>query len=150
MANNYLFTMMGIMMAFALTYMIGSPRPEKTFLHQTQRFFRSCEFLVSHLDPPESFVGQVREAYYRNVLRTLPAKMGVWAKRIDAKAFPKNSPEQVAGLLEALQLLAYRIDDLLGWSELVFGQGPGRRTWRQCSRMAGCRRSGISPVVGSP
>jgi uncharacterized membrane protein YccC len=113
MANSYLYTMMGIIVTFALTYMIGSPRPEKAFLHQTQRFFRSCEFLVSHLDPPESFVGQVREAYYRNVLRTLPAKMGVWAKGIDAKAFPKNSPEQVAGLLEALQLLAYRIDDLL-------------------------------------
>jgi len=114
MANSYLYTMMGIIVTFALTYMVGSPRPEKTFLQQTQRFFRSCEFLVSHLDPPESFVGQVREAYYRNVLRTLPAKMCIWAKRIDAKAFPKNSPGQVAGLLEALQLLAYRVDDLLG------------------------------------
>ena len=113
MANSYLYTMMGIIVTFALTYMVGSPRPEKELLRQTRRFFRSCEFLVSHLDPPESFVGQVREAYYRNVLQTLPAKMGIWAKSIDAKAFPKNSPEQVAGLLEALQLLAYRIDDLL-------------------------------------
>lgn len=112
-ANSYLYTMMGIIVTFALTYMVGSPRPEKELLRQTRRFFRSCEFLVSHLDPPESFVGQVREAYYRNVLQTLPAKMGIWAKSIDAKAFPTNSPEQVAGLLEALQLLAYRVDDLL-------------------------------------
>jgi len=136
MANNYLFTMMGIMMAFGLTYMVGSPRPEKAFLHQTQRFFRSCEFLVSHLQPPASFVGQVREAYYRNVLRTLPAKMRVWATRIDAKAFPNNSPEQVAGLLEALQLLAYRIDDLLDGrsasaAKVLAGQlGDSAREWR--------------------
>jgi len=136
MANNYLFTMMGITMTFGLTYMVGSPRPEKTFLHQTQRFFRSCEFLVSHLDPPRTFVGQVREAYYRNVLRTLPAKMGVWSKRIDAKAFPKNSPEQVAGLLEALQLPAYRIDDLLDGrssssAEVLAGDlGDSIREWR--------------------
>ena len=136
MANSYLYTMMGIIVTFALTYMVGSPRPEKTFLHQTQRFFQSCEFLVSHLDRPESFVGQVREAYYRNVLRTLPAKMGVWAKRIDAKAFPKNSPEQVAGLLEALQLLAYRIDDLLDGrssssAKVLAGElGDSVREWR--------------------
>ena len=136
MANSYLYTMMGIVVTFALTYMVGSPRPEKALLGQTQRFFRSCEFLLSHLQPPASLVGQVREAYYRNVLRTLPAKMRVWATRIDAKAFPNNSPEQVAGLLEALQLLAYRIDDLLDGrsasaAKVLAGQlGDSAREWR--------------------
>lgn len=136
MANSYLYTMMGIIVTFALTYMVGSPRPEKELLRQTRRFFRSCEFLVSHLDPPQSFVGEVREAYYRNVLRTLPAKMGIWAKSIDAKAFPKNSSERVAGLLEALQLLAYRIDDLLDGrgsssAKVMAGElGDSVREWR--------------------
>jgi hypothetical protein len=41
MMNAYVFTMSGILMVYGMTYLIGSPRPEKTMLRQVRRFFRS-------------------------------------------------------------------------------------------------------------
>jgi len=148
-ANNYVFTMLGIAIAYALTYLAGSPRPEKKLLEQTRRFFRSCEILVSRSDRPSSFLQRVIEAYYRNEVRTLPAKMGVWGKRIDAKAFPSNTPERVSALVEALQLLAYRVDDALDArapsqvSSLVAELRQSTRGWRSIAEQSFQQWSGL-------
>ena len=136
MMNTYAFTMSGIMLVYALTYLVGSPRPEKTFLKQTRRFFRSCERLMSHAAEPGSFVEQVKRAYHRQELRTLPGKMAIWGKQIDSKKFPKNSTDQVTSLVASLYLLAYRIEDFLevqGVHQadvLVRELGDDIRTWR--------------------
>jgi hypothetical protein len=113
MMNAYVFTMSGILMVYGMTYLIGSPRPEKTMLRQVRRFFRSCEFLVSQPASPDSWIGRIRQAYHRRELQTLPAKIGTWGAQIDHKRFPQNSAEQVKALAVRLQLLAFRIDDLL-------------------------------------
>jgi uncharacterized membrane protein YccC len=136
MMNTYVFTMSGIMLVYVLTYLAGSPRPEKTFLKQTRRFFRSCEYLLSHEAEPTSFVGQARRAFHSQELRTLPGKMGIWGKQIDPKKFPRNSLDQVASLVAGLQLLAYRIEDLLAvrradQAEVVVHElGADIRAWR--------------------
>jgi hypothetical protein len=113
MMNAYVFTMSVILMVYGITYLIGSPRPEKTMLRQVRRFFRSCEFLVSHPARPDSWVDRVRQAYHRRELQTLPAKMATWGAQIDQKRFPQNSAEQVKALAVRGQLLAFRIDDVL-------------------------------------
>jgi len=82
-------------------------------LRQVRRFFRSCEFLVSHPARPDSWVDRVKQAYHRRELQTLPAKIVTWGAQIDQKRFPDNSAEQVKALAVRLQLLAFRIDDLL-------------------------------------
>lgn len=113
MINSYLFTMAGIAVVYALTYLIGSPRPEKTFLKQTRRFFRSCQHLVSQEARPKTFMQQAAWAYHLQELRSLPGKMAIWGKQINPQSFPENSAEQVTNLVAGLQLLAYRIEDLL-------------------------------------
>jgi len=113
MMNTYVFTMSGILMVYGMTYLIGSPRPEKTVLRQLRRFFRSCEFLISSPANPDSWVERIKQAYHRRELQTLPAKIATWGAQIDQKRFPHNSAEQVKALAVRLQLLAFRIDDLL-------------------------------------
>jgi hypothetical protein len=113
MMNTYVFTMSVILMVYGVTYLIGSPRPEKTMLRQVRRFFRSCEFLVSRPAKPDSWVDRVKQAYHRRELQTLPAKIATWGAQIDQKRFPQNSAEQVKALAVRLGLLAFRIDDLL-------------------------------------
>ncbi|MBW2215533.1 MAG: FUSC family protein, partial [Deltaproteobacteria bacterium] len=113
MMNTYVFTMSVILMVYGVTYLIGSPRPEKTMLRQVRRFFRSCEFLVSRPAKPDSWFDRVKQAYHRRELQTLPAKMATWGAQIDQKRFPQNSAEQVKALAVRLGLLAFRIDDLL-------------------------------------
>ena len=113
MMNTYVFTMMAILVVYGLTFLIGSPRPEKTMLRQIQRFFRSSQLLVSRVGAPESFVGNMREAYHHQELRTLPGTIATWVAQIDHVKLPQNSPDQVKGLAAKLQLLSFRIDDLL-------------------------------------
>jgi len=113
MMNTYVFTMSAILVVYGMTYLIGSPRPEKTMLRQVRRFFRSCEFLVSRPATPESWVERIKQRYHRKELQTLPAKIATWGAQISQKQFPQNSPEHVRGLARRLQLLSFRIDDLL-------------------------------------
>ena len=47
MVNVFLFLVMGFTFLFVMSYMLGSPRPEKTMLRMLDRFFRSAEFLMS-------------------------------------------------------------------------------------------------------
>lgn len=136
MMNTYVFTMSGIMLVYALTYLVGSPRPEKTFLRQTRRFFRACEFLVAHWAETRSLLEQMKRTYYQQELQTLPGKMAIWAKQIDRNMFPRNNPDQVASLVASLQLLAYRSEDLLAMrsvrqSDLLARElGDDIREWR--------------------
>jgi len=113
MMNAYVFTMAGILMVYGMTYLIGSPRPEKMVMRQLQRFFTSCEFLLSQSASGGSFAGRMKHSYHRKELLTLPAKISAWGSQIDKKRFPHNSPEQVKKLAAKLQLLSFRIDDLL-------------------------------------
>jgi hypothetical protein len=136
MMNSYLFTMAGIAVVYALTYLIGSPRPEKVFLKQTRRFFRSCQYLVSHEAKPKTFVQRAAWAYHLQELRSLPGKMAIWGKQINPQSFPENSTEQVTHLVAGLQLLAYRVEDLLAvrserQAELLVRElGEDMRAWR--------------------
>ena len=47
MVNAYIFFVMSFAFLFVMSYLLGSPRPEKAVLHLLDRFFRSAEFLMS-------------------------------------------------------------------------------------------------------
>jgi uncharacterized membrane protein YccC len=114
-ANVVVFTLLGVMLVVALTYIIRSPRPEKAFLSMLRRFFRSCEFFVSELDAStdvRSPLHRMKRAYYIQELRSLPAKLGVWGRQIDPERFPNNSPAKVDEIVSKVQILAYRTEEL--------------------------------------
>ena len=117
LANMGIFLVGVFLFLYALSYMMGTPRPEKKVLTLVRRFFRSTEFLMSAV-PREpggkaSIIEQWKIAFYRHEMNSLPGKIGVWSKAIDQTRFSGNTPEQVRHLVTALQGLKYRIEYLL-------------------------------------
>jgi uncharacterized membrane protein YccC len=109
-------------LAIAIWYLPPSPRPEKQFLHTLKRFFRHSDFLMSRLaldwDQNKGIVDHWKTIYYRSNLLELPQKLASWAGKIDHRAFPDNSPEQVQALVTSLHALAHRIKALAAMRDL--------------------------------
>lgn len=116
MANAVLFIVMAFMFLYMMSYLLGSPRPEKAVLRLIDRFFRSAEFLMSRKGPDPGRVSGLdrwRIAFHQRQLRSLPAKLAAWGKAIDLKRFPDNTPEQIQALVTSVQALVYRIEQFL-------------------------------------
>jgi len=116
MANFFIFLVLSFTFIFVMSYLLGSPRPEKVFLHLLGRFFRSAEFLLSRKELETgrfSPLERWRIAFHQRQLRSLPAKLGAWSKAIDRKLFPENTPEQMQALVTSVQVLVYRIEQFL-------------------------------------
>ena len=116
MANVYIFLVMSFTFLFVMSYLLGSPRPEKVVMHLLDRFFRSAEFLMSRKAPgtaPLSFFKRWRIAYHYRQLHSMPAKLGAWGQAIDQNRFPGNTPEQIQALVSSSQTLVYRLDQFL-------------------------------------
>ncbi len=116
-ANTFLFTMLALMVLFALAYVTRSARPEKAILNMVSRFFRSCEFLLSCLGAErmesKSWLDRYRRAWYLHELRSLPGKLHNWGRQIDPKKFPKATPGQIEDMIACFQVLVYRLEDLI-------------------------------------
>jgi hypothetical protein len=116
-ANTAIFLLLVFLLLHVLSYMMGSPRPEKKVLTLLRRFFRSTEFLMSAVvrEPGSkaSALAQWKIAFYLHEMKSLPGKIGVWSKAIDQNKFSSNKPDQVQSLVTTLQGLMYRIEYLL-------------------------------------
>jgi len=104
-----------------------SARPEQAFLRLLGRYFRSCEYLMftTHWDPKrkKTRFERWKKNFYTHELSTLPTKLGGWTRFIDSKALPGTSPQQVQALVNSLQPLSYRMNELLkerGSSQATF------------------------------
>lgn len=116
MANVVLFLVMGFTFLFVMTYLLGSPRPEKVVLSLQNRFFRSAGFLMSRsrLDLGRiSGIEHWRIAFHQRQLHSLPSKLAAWSNAIDLKLYPANTPEQIQSLVTSAQTLVYRLDQFL-------------------------------------
>jgi uncharacterized membrane protein YccC len=98
-------------------YIPFSTRPERAFLRLLGRFFRSSEYLMTtaRWDPGHSptRLDRWRKAFHAREVSTLPAKLGTWARYIDARVLADTPPEQVVSLVTNLQALSYRMLELL-------------------------------------
>ena len=117
LANTTIFMLTVFLFLFVLSYIMGSPRPEKKVLTLLRRFFRSTEFLMSSVirdpDSKASALTQWKIAFYLHEMKSLPGTIGVWSKAIDQNKFSSNKPDQVQRLVTTLQALMYRIEYLL-------------------------------------
>jgi uncharacterized membrane protein YccC len=116
MVNIFLFLVMGFTFLFVMSYLLGSPRPEKTMLGMLGRFFRSAEFLMSRAGGDvsrASFLDRWRIAFHRRQLRSVPAQLAAWGKAIDKTHCPDTTPERVQALVVSLQALVNRIEQLM-------------------------------------
>ena len=116
MANVYIFLVMGFTFLFVMSYLLGSPRPEKVVLKLLKRFFRSAEYLMSRKAPEIgtlSFLERWITAFHLRQLHSLPTKIAAWGKGIDQNHFPGNPPERVQALVASTQTLVYRLEQFL-------------------------------------
>jgi uncharacterized membrane protein YccC len=117
LANAYIF-MLGIVIGgFVVSYMLGSPRPEKVVMKFTRQFFRNAEFLLSKLllaqNRKHTLFEKWQIAYYQKQMQLIPNKIKARSTAIDHKLFPNNSAEQIESLVTVLHGIRYRIDELL-------------------------------------
>src|SRR5262249_3934466 len=115
-------------------------RTERVFLRLLGRFFRACAYLASTLQwepgkPPTRWQ-RLWRALYLGDLASAPGKLAVWGRAVPAAALGQSTTEQVEALVESLQALAYRMQDLIGTRATPQSQVLVRellsevRTWR--------------------
>jgi uncharacterized membrane protein YccC len=116
LANFYIFLVMAFAFLFVMSYLLGSPRPEKVVLQLLDRFFHSAEFLMSRkalnfgrLSPLERW----RIAFHARQLRSLPVKLAAWSKAVDRKRLPEDASGQIQALMISIQNLVYRMEQFL-------------------------------------
>jgi len=119
MVYNTVLVFIGMFIVFQITaYVPFSPRPEQAFMRLQNRFFHSCEYLVSRLSATRSsqlsFWEQRRRAFHLHEVRTLPDKIHSKSKLINTREFPGSSKKHIDKIITLLQVISMRIQVLLG------------------------------------
>src|SRR5262249_7029866 len=92
-------------------------RPEHVFLRLLGRFFRACAYLASTLqwdpaDPPTRWQ-RLRRVLHLGDLASVPSKLAIWGSALPAAALGRSTTGQLQALIDSLQALAYRMQDLI-------------------------------------
>jgi hypothetical protein len=94
-----------------------SYRAEDRFQAILNRFFHSCEFLLSttgwRRDPAPSRLQQWRRAFHVNEVALSPQKLTSWAQALPAAALGNTTHAQVQDLVTSLQAISYRMRTLV-------------------------------------
>jgi hypothetical protein len=99
------------------TYFPVSFRAEHVFLRLLSRFFRACAYLASTLqwDPtnPPTRWQRFRRVLHLGDLARVPGKLAIWGSALPAAALGQSTTEEMRALVDDLQGLAYRMQDLI-------------------------------------
>ena len=115
-------------------------RPEHVFLRLVGRFFRSCTYLVSTLqwgpaNPPTRWQ-RLRRVLHLGDLASVPGKLAIWGGALPAAALGRSTTGQVQALVDSVQAVAWRLQDLVETRATPQSQVLARqllpevRTWR--------------------
>jgi hypothetical protein len=99
------------------TYFPVSFRAEHMFLRLLGRFFRACAYLASTLqwepaNPPTRWQ-RLKRVLHLGDLASVPGKLTIWATALPAAALGQSTTGQMQALVDSLQALAYRMQDLI-------------------------------------
>ena len=99
------------------THFPVSFRAEHVFLRLLGRVFRACAYLASTLqwdlaNPPTRWQ-RLRRVLHLGELARVPVKLAIWGSALPAAALGQSTPEEMQALVDSLQALAYRMQDLL-------------------------------------
>jgi len=97
-----------------VAYIPYSPRPERALLRLLTRYFRSANFLLSHAAKGggKTSVSR-RENFHRRELASLPAKLDSWVTHVDPAVLGADSVRQLPALVDSLQALTNRLQEIL-------------------------------------
>ena len=117
MANTALMFPLVFLILMITTHFPFDLHPESVFLRLLRRYFGSGEYLLSTMrwDPQRSQtrIDRWKKAFYSHELKSLPRKLGVWARFIDPEVLRGTSPDQVQAMVTGVQSLTYRMQELL-------------------------------------
>lgn len=92
-------------------------RPRQSFMRLLGRYFRSCGYVMEAMsrDPQkrETLVVRLRKAFHMREISSLPTKLGPWSDVLNKKALTGTSPQQITAVVNALQGLSYRMQQLM-------------------------------------
>jgi hypothetical protein len=122
------------------THFPVSFRAEHVFLRLLGRFFRAGAYLASTLqwdsaNPPTQWQ-RLRRVLHLVDLARIPDKLAIWGSALPPAALGQSTTEQVQALIDSLQALAYRMQDLVESRATPQSQVLGRellsevRAWR--------------------
>ena len=116
-ANFAVASVLFFLVLLVSTHFPISFRPEHVFLRLLGRFFRACAYLASTLEwGPASALTRwqrLRRALCLRDLASVPAKLAIWGSALPAAKSGQPAAEQVRDLVDSLQSLAYRMQDLI-------------------------------------
>jgi uncharacterized membrane protein YccC len=100
------------------THFPVSFRAEHVFLRLLGRLFRACAYLASTLqwDPaanPPTRWQRLRRVLHLGDLARVPGMLAIWGSALPAAALGQSTTEQMQALVDSLQALAYRMQDLI-------------------------------------
>jgi uncharacterized membrane protein YccC len=111
-ASVLIFSIVAIATHFPVSF-----RAEHVFLRLVGRFFRACAYLASTLEPGPTGAltrwQRLRRAFCLRDLTRIPGKLGIWGSALPAATLGQSTAEQVRALIDSLQALAYRVQDLI-------------------------------------
>lgn len=91
-------------------------RPERVFLRQLRRFFRSSDYLISTLQgshEPTGWWTRRLRAFHRQEVALLPAKLAGWAPLIDPKMVASASPREIQELVGFVQSMSIQLQQIM-------------------------------------
>jgi hypothetical protein len=99
------------------THFPVSFRAEHVFLRLLGRFFRACAYLVATLQwdrahPPTRWQ-RLRRVLHLGDLARVPGQLAIWGRALPRAALGQSSTEEMQAVVDSLQALAYRMQDLI-------------------------------------
>ncbi|MGI9292327.1 MAG: FUSC family protein, partial [Gammaproteobacteria bacterium] len=108
-ALAYLFVLISASLLIAFSYFLGTPRPEKKVLWLLSRFFNSASQMTASTGQPETWLMR----FHHQELALLPVKLKMWGSQINHVNYPGVSAEQLGQLVINLEVMNYRLNELL-------------------------------------
>ena len=90
--------------------------PERVFLRQLRRFFRSADYLITMLQSDQRSDGSMagwRQAFHCQEIALLPAKLAGWAPLINPKVVAGASPDKIDALVASVQSLSMQLQQIM-------------------------------------
>jgi hypothetical protein len=112
-ANTALMWPLVLLLLSVISHLPYSPRPERVLLRLLTRYFCSAEFILSQsAGGSKSTLASRREDFHRQELASLPGKLNTWVAHADPQVLGSASVQQLPGLVNSLQALSYRLQEL--------------------------------------
>jgi uncharacterized membrane protein YccC len=98
------------------THFPVSFRAEHVFLRLLGRFFRACAYLAVTLqwdrDNPPTRWQRLRRMLHLGDVTRVPGQLAVWGRALPAPALGQSTTEDMQAVVDSVQALAYRMQDL--------------------------------------